>query len=289
MRESSRHRTGMRVVLLGGVCLVLAMPGCIKTPTKSPLMEQAPDLVDITAMQLRQKVYDFADRFARVVESAADTIMRSSQDPDVRERALLWKLEAITEVHRAGFKTDPLAGLVDMAVLCGQMVAYFRHGAGSDLFGPHQPIAIEAAESLHHDIWLLAESLTLSGDPAAAREAIVEFVAAHPIRDQLFLRDSEAALWEEFQKGRKVGAGGIIGGINEALDDLSKRMTLYAAHLPREARWHAELNRHANDAQRSPGRRLARGGVSCGVSRTARAKCQERSRCDHHGARSDAG
>ncbi|MCZ6747320.1 MAG: hypothetical protein O7C74_08920 [Acidobacteria bacterium] len=241
MRESSRHRTGMRVVLLGAACLVLAMAGCIKTPTKSPLMQQAPDLVDLTAMQLRQKVYDFADRFARVVESAADTIMESTQDPEVRERALLWKLEAITEVHRAGFKTDPLAGLMDMAVLCGQMVAYFHDGAGSDLFGPHQPIAIEAAESLNRDVWLLGNSLTLSGDPATAREAIAKFVAAHPIRDQLFLRDSDEDLWTQFGLGRKAGAGAAIGGINEALDDLSKRMTLYAAHLPREARWHAEL------------------------------------------------
>ena len=38
-------------------------------------------------------------------------------------------------------------------------------------------IAIEAAEWLKRDVWRLAESLTLSGDPARARREIAEFVA----------------------------------------------------------------------------------------------------------------
>ena len=203
-------------------------------------MEQVSDLADLTAAQLRQRLYDFTSRHARVIERAADAIMQASGDPAVRERALLWKLQAIPEVHRAAFKSDPLVGLIDTVVLCGQMLEFFRDGAGSELFGKHQHIAIEAYESLNRDIWRLSESITLSGDPATMRKMIAEYVTEHPIDDELFLRDSVEPLLAFVAKGR-AGAGTVILGLGEVLDDLSKRLTIYTEHLPREARWQAEL------------------------------------------------
>ncbi len=204
-------------------------------------MEQLDNLVDMTSVQLRGQLYDFTSRYATVVEGAADAIMEATDDPVVREWALTWKLEAIPQVHRAAFKPDPLFGLIDTAVLCGQMLEFFRDGAGSDLFGDYQEIAIEAAEWLKSDVWRLAESITLSGDPARARGEIAEFVAEHPIGDLYFLRDSVEPLLATMVKRRSHGAGAVIGGISEAVDDLSKRLTIYAAHLPKEARWQAEI------------------------------------------------
>ena len=241
MSEASRRRARAWGALLCGACLALGAAGCISAPTKSPLMEQSDNLVDMTSVQLRGQLYDFTSRYATVVEGAADAIMEATDDPAVREWALTWKLEAIPQVHRAAFKPDPLFGLIDTAVLCGQMLAFFTNGAGSDLFGNHQEIAIEAAEWLKSDVWRLAESITLSGDPARARGEIAEFVAEHPIGDLYFLRDSVEPLLATMTKRRSRGAGAVIGGISEAVDDLSKRLTIYAAHLPKEARWQAEL------------------------------------------------
>jgi hypothetical protein len=204
-------------------------------------MKQTPNLVDLTSSQLRGQLYDFTTRYATVVEDAADSIMQAADDPAMREMALLWKIEAIPEVHRAAFKPDPLLGLIDTAVLCGQMLEFYRDGAGSNLFGEYQHIVIEASAWLNRDIWRLAESLSLSGDPARARKEIAEFVAEHPIDDMYFLRDSVESLLAVMKKGRSGGAGAVIGGINEAVDDLSRRLTIYAAHLPKEARWQAEL------------------------------------------------
>ena len=141
MSETSRQRARAWVALLCGACIVLGAAGCASAPMKSPLMEQAADLADLTAAQLRQQLYDFTSRHARVIERAADAIMQASGDAAVRERALLWKLQAIPEVNRAAFKSDPLVGLIDTVVLCGQMLEFFRDGAGLNLFGKHQNIA----------------------------------------------------------------------------------------------------------------------------------------------------
>ncbi len=166
--------------------------------------------------------------------------MEETNDSLIHERALLWKMEAISEVHRAAFRTDPLAGLLDTAVLCGQMRDYFRDGDGADLFGAWQPIAIEAADTLHQEVWRLGESLSLSGDPAVARQTVDDYVAANPIEGQLFLRESVEPLLMQVIDRRKAGASATLGSLNELTDDLSKRLTIYAQHLPREARWQAE-------------------------------------------------
>ncbi len=128
MSETSRQQAGAWVALLCGACIVLGAAGCASAPMKSPLMERASDLVDLTAAQLRQQLYDFTSRHARVIERAADAIMQASGDPAVRERALLWKLQAIPEVHRAAFRSEPLVGLIDTVTLCGQMLQFFRDG-----------------------------------------------------------------------------------------------------------------------------------------------------------------
>ena len=241
MSETSRRRAGSWVALLGGACIVLGAQGCISTPTKSPLMEQSDNLLDMTSVQLRQQIYTFAARYASVIEESADMIIQASDDPQMRESAILWKIESIREVHYAAFKPDPLAGLIDTAVLCGQMVDFFTDGGGSDMFGEHQDIAIEAVAMLNRDIWQLGESLTLSGDPSFARRKVAEFVAEHPIGDLYFPRDPVQPLLNSVTKGRKGGAGAVIGGINEAIDDLSKRLTIYADFMPKDARWQAEL------------------------------------------------
>lgn len=229
------------MVLLAASTLLVLTGGCIKTPVKSAMMEQAEGLVDITASALRQRLYDFTSRFAAVVETAADEIAAAEDDPRIQERALLWKLNAIPEAHRSAFKDDPFEGLFESGIFCGQMAAFFRDGAGNSLFGGHQRIAIEASERLNAEIWRLGESLTSGGDPAEARRRIGEYVAEHPIENLSFVRDPTADLYSNFDTSRRSGAGAAIGGINDAVDDLSKRLTIYAAHLPREARWQAEL------------------------------------------------
>lgn len=235
------RRAGVWAAFLCTVCVALGAAGCISAPTKSPLMEQSDKLIDITSVQLRGQLYDFTSRYATVVERAADRIIEASDDPDVRQSALVWKVEAIPQAQQAAFKPDPLAGFFDTAVLCGQMLKFFTAGAGSNLFGDQQQIAIDSAEWLDRDIWRLAESLTLSGDLSSVRGEAAKFVAEHPIGNLYFLRDSVDPLLASLTKGRGGGAGAVIGGINEAVDDLSKRLTIYAAHLPNEARWQAQL------------------------------------------------
>lgn len=224
------------------ISLVLTTPGCISTPKKSAMMKDAKDLQDMTSAELRLKVHAFASLFEGTVAGAADMIIETTDDPVTRRNALAWKLYAVPEVQKAAFHYDPLAGLIDVAALCGQMKGFFGPGGGGqDMFGEWQGVAVKASNFLDDAIWELGTSLTVSGDVTAVRQSVAEWVAEHPIDDVTMVRKSTRELSAKLAAETGSGAGAAIGGITETVSDLSDRLTIYAASLPRQARWQAQM------------------------------------------------
>jgi hypothetical protein len=224
------------------VVTALATTGCIKTPTKSAMMTDAQDLQEMTTAELRLKVHAFAGRFEKTVEGAADIILEKTDDPVIRRNALKWKLYAIPEIQKAAFHYDPLAGLIDVGALCGQMRQFFEPGGGGEeMFGEWQYLAIEASRRLDSEIWVLAESLTKSGDVSRFKGTVGEWVVENPIDDVLMVRQSTRALSAKLAAETGTGAGAMIGGITDTVSDLSDRLTIYAASVPNQARWQAQL------------------------------------------------
>ena len=239
----SRRRsvsTGLVLILL--VLPALTVPGCIKAPKKTAMMKDAKNLQDMTSAELRLKVHAFATRFEGIVSGAADVIMDETDEPSIRRNALAWKLHAIPEVQKAAFHYDPLASLIDVAALCGQMKQLFAPGgAGQDLFGEWQGIAIEASDRLDEELWELGASITVSGDVSTARRGVAEWVAANPIDDVTMVRKSTRTLSAKLATEVGTGAGATLGGIAETVSDLSDRLTIYAASLPQQSRWQAQM------------------------------------------------
>jgi hypothetical protein len=231
----------MHLILLLTV-IVLIASGCIKTPTKSAMMKGADDLQDMTSAELRLKVHAFASGFERAVESAADVIIDETDDPEIRRTALTWKIYSIPEAQKAAFHYDPLAGLIDVAALCGQMRQFFAPGGGGqDLFGAWQDDVVATTTRLDDEIWELGRSITKSGDVASVREEVNEWVAENPIDSVVMVRKSTRALSAKLAAETGRGAGAAIGGITETVSDLSDRLTIYAASVPSQARWQAQL------------------------------------------------
>ena len=87
-------------------------------------------------------------------------------DPSIREAAVRWKINSIPAMQAAVFQLDPLAALADAWGLCAQMERFFATGAGKDLFGDSQRIAVQ-------------DSLTLSEEAAALARSVVGVDGCH--------------------------------------------------------------------------------------------------------------
>jgi len=92
------------------------------------------------------------------VQTAADEISAAETDPSIREAAVRWKINSIPAMQAAVFQLDPLAALADAWGLCAQMER-FATGAGKDLFGDSQRIAVQDSLTLSEDVAALARSV----------------------------------------------------------------------------------------------------------------------------------
>ena len=237
-----RYRSFSIYLVLLLTFVALTTSGCIKTPTQSGMMKGAKDLQDMTSAELRLKVHTFAIRFERTVEGAADVIIEGTDDPEIRRHALRWKIYAIPEAQKAAFHYDPLAGLIDIGALCGQMKQFFGPGGGGhDTFGEWQYVVIKATRLLYDEVWELTESISKSGDITAVKDSVEKWVIENPIDNVVMVRKSTRALSAKLASETGRGAGAAIGGIAETVSDLSDRLTIYAASAPNQARWQAQL------------------------------------------------
>jgi hypothetical protein len=220
--------------------VVAALAGAGLAEAKKKNQTTGPS-TDMAMAEVRSRVYEYSERFAGVVETAADDIMFGTSDPKIARNALLWKINAIPACHLAVFQSNPLAGAIDVWALAAQMADFFSTGNGRDLFGEWQPVAVEASSLLETEIRVLARVISPEGDLARADSFLESWAGDHPLDDLNFVRVSTRPLMAGVLGDRKGGAFAAVGRLEEQLVDLSERLTIYTGVLPRHARWQAQL------------------------------------------------
>jgi hypothetical protein len=225
------------LLLAAGLVLPL---GCIKAPQQTGLAAQVKE-VDVTGTELRLRTHAHADRAMGVIQEAANLIIAECGDPDVRRNALLWKMNAIPAFQKAAFHYDPLVALIDVRVLTGQMIAFFEEGAGKEVFGAWQSVALKAMQTIEVDGRSMAAGFAEGATAEKLRPHLEAWVEDHPIQSLRFNRVSITPLLAEVTKTRGRGAGAVMGSLDEGIGDLSDRLKIYADTMPNQARWQAEL------------------------------------------------
>ncbi len=216
---------------IGAGCQTSSKPRGLMQTVKSPLL---------TERQLQVTLHDYVRRFATVIEAAADEIEAQSGDPELQRRALLWKMNAIPACQSAAFDADPVIGLVDTWALVLQMKQYFEQGAGHDVFGEWQPIASAAAEATEAQIVDIAARTVGPADFEAVKMQIEPWAQENPLRGLSFRRATISPVFAEKIDASR-GLLAVAQGLEDRVDDLTDRLTIYAEALPEQARWQAQV------------------------------------------------
>jgi hypothetical protein len=197
--------------------------------------------VSVSAAVLRVRVNDLVDRFAGRIERTADQILAEAEDDAIRRRALLVKVDVIPAVYTAGFRADPLAAAVDVWGLAFQFNQYVQSSAGRNAFGPQQPLALECARGLLADADALIKAIAIRPEYFDAARARVEAWAKVNLVEHAFSsRASGAALVADLRSGDQ-DVFVAVGAVSDLIGDLSERLNTYAAQVPKQARWQAEI------------------------------------------------
>jgi hypothetical protein len=219
---------------------ILIVTGCGTLSRQTELMEQTED-INISAMELGNRLNNFNYRFAAFVENAADEIITQTDDPVIRKNALLWKMNSIPVAQEAIFRDDPMAGLIEISTFSIQMELFFSEGTGRDLFGKLQPIAIDAVHNIQEELREIWKKARSSGDLKNDNQSpIYAWARKNPIENLTFtfrsISDTLVTSYSEVDYGLQESIGGIAVGIY----DIRQRLSYYTAMIPKQARWQAE-------------------------------------------------
>ena len=259
---------GDRHVARVGSCLLLllAFAGCDMIRGQQGMLEKNVKGAKISTRQLGFSMNDFIARFADQVEESADRISAETNDASVKRNALLWKIHGIPACFHAALRNDAYVAYFDLAVLCRQMVQFFDGGAGRDVFGEQQPIAIETSKSLLLEMNVVGETFAPSPEFVREDEALMQsFVDKEPIQSLQFARASVIRMYIEKVQPRVEPFFDAVGSLTESISASQELVTLYSAEIPKLFRWQLEL--FAIDAQENRGIPMAVPGLESSVER----------------------
>jgi hypothetical protein len=223
--------------LLGRVTSAFA-PSVARRQTD--IMEKA-GTVSMSAADLRARVNDLADRVASRLERAADRISTETRDPTVRRRALAFKVDVLPAVYTAAYRADPQVAAVDTWALAFQVKEFVEAGVGRDAFGAQQPLARAEARDLLAEADASVQGMVASQKAFdTARVKVERWVAKHPIEHAFASRSSVASVLAEWRSEDRH-AFIAAGEVTDTIQNLSERLNTYAAQMPRQVRWQAEL------------------------------------------------
>ena len=235
-------------LMLAGACFALsAVVGCAtigKKPTQPDLKPWPEIRSDFRVEPLRQRMHEYSITFAAEVDLAATSIEQRAHDSTVRRNAMLWRVRAIPEMRKAGFRVEPIAALIDTWIFTRQMDQLFSDGGGAGAFGTFQPEAIEISRRLVDQVREIAGSIAVSPQARVEfeRKYIDPWLAEHPLRDITFVRESPIARFADQSRA----SGDIvqsIGTMEELAVSLSQQARIYLGDLPRQVRGELDLMR----------------------------------------------
>ena len=178
-----------------------------------------------------------------IIEEAADDIAASSPDAATRRQALLWKIEAIPAFYQALFSAESLAAVLDAWSLSIQL----EHAVASDAWrarlGSLQPRAADAARRVRVRIETTVEATARDSEGFdRGRETVERWAREHPIVGPISSRPSiRPELLRLAEGGLDTSVFQVMADLPATVADLATRLDIYAAYLPKAARWQAEL------------------------------------------------
>lgn len=254
-QSTSTFRISPSTTLVFGTLLFLLFlsHASLAQKKKKSSVGPAGGVIELSPLELRETMNDFFYRFERSITESADSIIRASSDSRIDQEALIWKMNAIPVAIGSIYNNDPFLGYIDVAVFTYQMKLFFQEGAGKDLFGPHQQVAIRTLDMLWNEVLNIGRNLVPDNDISEGTKLVIEFAEQNPITSSYFVRKSTIPLMTKIQTVEKVTFKGLAVDMSQSLDGLRSQVSSYMEVLPKQVRWEAEylLNNTLNNPELS--------------------------------------
>jgi hypothetical protein len=218
---------------------LLATQGCMSTQSASPVGESL-DSLGISNRGVREANIRVAYQYGLAVEQAADSIIMLATDQTAKVNAYIWKIYCIPVIRQIYSQSDPVVSAFDGLAFSMQCREYFTTGIGKDRFGAQQQIARKAVETIERRLVEANRRYLTTANFDSLIATTSRWATRNPLTNHVFERASFFNEMDELLARQDYSVGSAVGRIADDVDDLSGRLSLLSAQLPREARWQGE-------------------------------------------------
>lgn len=229
------------VALLIALALgTLSLAGCASNPAKRTNLMKKGEVTEISAAELRIRVRALAGPFSGIVENAADKAMAGTSDPKLRRLPLQWKIDGIPAFQTAIFQPDPLAALLDTWALIRQVQNAIETGPAASLPDDMMAPMSQAMTLMEEELVKIGTLLGPEGTVERLKSAADKWAVKNPLSSGFKTRSPTTSETAAITADSKVGIKKSVSALTEGLGDMSARVDVYIAYLPKQARWQAE-------------------------------------------------
>jgi hypothetical protein len=127
-------------------------------------------------------------------------------------------------------------------VLCCQMADYFESGPGKNAMGDSSSIAATTCRELEQTVTEIALAISINdSDVDKVRGEVRKWAAENPIKQSISGRETTLSRVLERSAAESFSTGEVIADMTSAVDDLNRRLEVYAQQVIEQARWESEL------------------------------------------------
>jgi len=196
---------------------------------------------NMSPTELRIRMQELSVLCAGIIEKAGDEIIAQTNDPAIKRKALLWKMNSIPALYKAFYNPKPLIAMLDSWALSLQMKQFFKSKAGQKAFGEWHIYGRNAAALIEAKMVQLAKLMSPTGDISLPENFIQSWSDDNPIQIPFFVRESLVPILSSGAAEKALSAFQAAANLPYQLDDITNRFTVYGDYLPKQARWQSEL------------------------------------------------
>lgn len=241
---------------------VLAIAGCGTFSTLATASSSTgtapPTMSDVkNAAAIQSAAVEFSGRFISSMADIYDRVYEAAPSPEAALMARRAKLQAAHGVLGAATNPNPMAAMMDIAVLVTLIHETSKDPWASQLFGPDSAAMMEEALARHdEEVWKLIARHFSPEQVTELREVIATWRKEHP--DQRYVWGVRLAQFPQAARSTSLGDtiaqsifsiirldpfAGLDPAIREVEESraLAERIFFYGRNLPLIASWQAEV------------------------------------------------
>jgi len=196
---------------------------------------------NMSPTELHIRMQELSLLCAGIIEKYGDEIIALTNELSIKREALLWKMNSIPALYKAFYNPKPLIAMLDSWAFSLQMKQLFKSEAGQKAFGKWHIYGWDAAVLIESKMVELAKLMSPKGDISSPEIFIQSWSDDHPIKIPFFVRESMVPILSSNTGEKALSAFQAAAKMPYQLDDITNRLTVYGDHLPKQARWQAEL------------------------------------------------